>query len=205
MKNFIALFLALATLSANAAVIDIDYEWDGTTFYSLNGNNLFGTNLAVGDTLNLSFTGIQGNAWDFSAIGVEGNVNLGFDVVTSCGTKSSSGEYSAFFGGVSLLQSTYNSTGQSCIHAGPDFDSIDFSGIDTIDNFNISYVLNSSTTTDNIIASYADVTWWQIWELFGMTENNIVINDPTVNPAPAPATILFLGLSLLAVFKLRKR
>lgn len=190
---------ALMSLSANSTIIDIDYEWDGTTFTSLNGNNLFGTNLAVGDTLNLSFTGVNGNNWDFTGLGSTGNVNLGFDIASSCGSKSSSGSYEAMFGGSSLLSSSYSVPSQGCIHLGPN--NIDFSGINLIDRFSISFTLNSSGTPDNIIGSYADNTWWQIWELFGMTEDNIVVNAVDV---PTPASLSLFLLGLIALVRQRK-
>lgn len=201
----IALVLASLTISAaQAAVIDIEYQYDGTTFKALNGLELFGTVLNVGDTLNLTYVAKGSNSyWDFSSIFSTGNVNLGFTYPDSCGTRSSSGSYSAWLNGANLLSDTYSNSGQSCIHAGPEY--IDFSSVTKLDMFKVSYRLDASDT-NNIVGSYDNSTWWQVWELFQPANTSFVYapdQAPTV-AAPANFALFGLGLTLLALFRTRK-
>ncbi|MAD77696.1 MAG: hypothetical protein CML20_23515 [Rheinheimera sp.] len=202
MKKALSLILALSACSANAAIIDIEYEWDGSTFTSIYGNNLFGTVLNVGDTLNLTFTALDTNYWDFSAVSITGNVNLGFEYPGSCGTRSSEGSYNAGFDGSSVLSANYSEGSQSCIHMGPE--NIDFSSVNMIDSFSISYTMNSSTAGENIVGSYSETTWWQIWEQFGMTGRNVVIGE-VATEVPAPSSLALFGIALLALRRFAKR
>ncbi len=201
----IALILASLTISAaQAAVINIEYQYDGTTFTAANGLELFGTVLNVGDTLNLTYFAKGSNSyWDFSTIFSTGNVNLGFTYPDSCGTRSSSGTYSAWLNGANLLSNNYSNFGQSCIHAGPE--NIDFSSVTKLDMFKVSYQLDSSDT-QNIVGSYSDTTWWQVWELFQPAKTGFVYVPDQASTVAAPANFaLFgLGLSLMALFRTKK-
>jgi hypothetical protein len=180
---------------SNAAVIDFEYQYDGSSLSLVNGpSELIGTALAVGDTVNLQYTALgAGSYWDFSTVGnSEGNVNLGFEYASSCGTRSSHGAYSAHLDGSTLLTDSYSVGSQSCIHLGPN--NIDFSSVSMLDVFSISYVLDSSTAPNDIIGNYADDTWWQVWELFGGDVEFVFVPDRESVPEPAGIALLALGL-----------
>jgi hypothetical protein len=201
----IALILAFLTIStAQAAVIDIEYQYDGTTFKALNGLELFGTVLNVGDTLNLTYVAKGSKSyWDFSTIFSTGNVNLGFTYPASCGSRSTSGSYSAWLDGTNLLSNNYNNVGQSCIHAGPE--NIDFSSVTKLDMFKVSYQLNASSAP-SIVGSYSNSTWWQVWELFQPSNTGFVyVQDQAATvAAPANLALFGLGLTLMSLFRTRK-
>ncbi len=194
--------LLLAT-SVSAAVIDIEYKFDGTSLVSTNGVELFGTEMAVGDTLNLKYTAVGSNSyWDFSSVGSEGNVNLGFEYPDSCGTRSSHGSYNASLNGSSLLAENYSSAGQSCIHLGPE--NIDFSSVSIIDEFSISYSLDSSSAANDIVGSYSDSTWWQVWELFNGSITPFYYEADVAIPEPGSIALILLGLAGFGFSRKRK-
>ena len=198
--------LTAATLS-NAAILDFEYQYDGSTLNLLNGpGELIGTAIAVGDTVNLTYSALgSASYWDFSAVGSdEGNVNLGFEYPDSCGTRSSHGSFSAFLNGATLLSDTYSVGSQSCIHLGPN--EIDFSSVNMLDAFSISYTMDSSAATENVIGVYEDDTWWQVWELFGGDiAFTFVPDEPGPSNVPAPSSIALLALGLLSFGISRRR
>ena len=199
-NSVFGLFAVLFTAFSNANIIDIDYQYDGSTLTLINGPSLFGTELMVGDTLNLTYTAEGHNSyWDFSSVGIEGNVNLGFQDSFSCGARSSSGSYNANLNGSNVLNNTYSAPYQSCVHLGPD--SIDFSGLTMIDVFSISYTLESSAADNNVIGPYSEVTWWQVWELFD--GEDVVFNYEPDGQIPEPTSIALFALAIMALLTRR--
>lgn len=199
-----AVGLMAATLS-NAAVYDFHYMYDGSALTVAPGySEMFGTNLAVGDTVNLKYSAVgAASYWDFSGVGSAGNVNLGFTYPDSCGTRSSSGAYSASLNGSTLLSNSYAVGSQSCIHLGPEF--IDFTGITQLDAFEISYTMTGSGAANNVIGSYAPSTWWQVWELFNGTVAGFNYVPDAEVPEPAMLSLLALGLFGLGFAQRRRQ
>jgi len=199
-----AVGLSMATLSS-AAVYNFHYLYDGSALTAAPGYaEMFGTNLAVGDTVNLKYSAVgAGSYWDFSGVGSAGNVNLGFTYPDSCGTRSSSGAYAASLDGSTLLSNSYAVGSQSCIHLGPE--NINFAGITQLDAFEISYTMESSGAANNVIGSYAPVTWWQVWELFNGTVAGFNYVPDAEVPEPGVLSLLALGLFGLGFAKRRRQ
>lgn len=198
----LAMFALLLPAAASAHVFEVDYIYDGSTMTLAAGSDsLFATDLAVGDTLNLTYSAKGGDSyWDFSAVGLEGNVNLGFDFQTSCGTRASEGTFSALLDGAALLSGHWSVGSQSCIHLGPN--TVDFSNVSALDQFTISYTLTFSSAPKNLIASFASNTWWQIWELF--EDDAPFVYVPGTDVAE-PATLPLLVIGGLGAAWLRRR
>lgn len=196
--------LLAATLS-NAAVYNFQYLYNGASLTAAPGySEMFGTNLAVGDTVNLTYKAVgSGSYWDFSGVGNAGNVNLGFTYPDSCGSRSSAGAYAASLDGSTLLSSSYTVGGQSCIHLGPNF--IDFTGISQVDTFEISYTMTASGAANNVIGSYAPTTWWQVWELFNGTVAGFHYAPDAEVPEPATLGMLALGIFGLGFASRRRK
>ena len=75
-----------------------------------------------------------------------------------------------------------------------------------LDAFSISYTMDSSAATENVIGVYEDDTWWQVWELFGGDiAFTFVPDEPGPSNVPAPSSIALLALGLLSFGISRRR
>lgn len=206
----LAIACLLGSSTAFATVYQSNYQFDGTAMHLDSGVALFGLDLAVGDTVNLSYKAVgQASYWDFSAVGSTFASNLGFTYPDSCGTRSSSGAYKAEMNGTTVLSSlSYSSVYQSCIHMGPD--TINWTGVSKVDDFSISYNMLSSTAQNNIIGIYSTPAPWQIWDLFEGNLTARFVSDGTTyvasqNQVPEPTTMALLGLGMLGVAASRRK
>ncbi|WP_306522950.1 hypothetical protein [Rheinheimera sp.] len=212
----LTLFAFVMSGLSHAAVINIEYSYDGSNFKLLTGQELFGTNLAVGDTLNIKYLASGTRSyWDFSNINFSSMVNLSF-ANSGCVTRSANGNYQAYMDGRELLNRNYNAQGQTCIHTGPQ--SIDFREIAAIDVFAVSFTLNKSSQANNVIADYKKsgqntAGWWEMWELFnGNGAKFYYIADlkpqavpPLAVAAPSPLWLFFAAVPALALLRRNRK
>jgi hypothetical protein len=196
MKVLLCTITLLCASLSHAVVLNFDYQFDGTSLSLANGTSeLLGTSLNVGDTVNLSYSAVgSASYWDFSPIGSSFSTNLGFEYPSSCGTRSSSGAYSAKLNGATLASSSYSVGSQSCIHLGPNY--IDFSSVTMLDEFSISYTMNSSSAIHNVIGDYGSSASWQVWDLFdgSLTQFNYQPDAPLNVTEPATFALLVIGV-----------
>lgn len=209
-RIFALITLMMSALS-QAAIINIEYSYDGSNFKLLTGQELFGTNLAVGDTLNIKYIASGSRSyWDFSNIDFTSMVNLSFNN-SGCVTRSAKGNYQAFSDGRELLNRNFNVQGQTCIHTGPQ--SIDFRDVSAIDVFAISYTLHKSTKANNVIADYKSggkdtAGWWEVWELFNGNGAKFYymadLKPAAATPVSEPAPFWLLAVALSSLLWLRR-
>jgi hypothetical protein len=206
MQAVLGAAVLLCASTASATVWNFQYKYDGVALTTTNGSaEMFGTNLAVGDTVNLTYiaTGAA-SYWDFTGLGGSvGNVNLGFAYPSSCGNRSGHGDFTVSLDGSTVLAQNFAPGGQSCIHLGPNY--ADFSTVNHVDQFAISYTLDSSDAGMNTIGSYDSHTWWQVWELFNGNVAPFHFEADTGNNVPEPASIALLGLGLAGLGFMRRK
>lgn len=198
MKRMVLLASALMLSgSVNATVYNFDYSYDGADFTAINGSgSIFGSSLAIGDTVNLSIKATGDSYWDVSAAGNLFTGNLGFQ---EYGTRASSGSYSLFNDGALQRQQVFTVPSQSSVHAGPNY--TDFGGINTIDEWNLVATLDGSFATGNTINGWLSHSWNIFGATGGYTQG---ISFVEVSAVPVPAA-LPLFASALAVFGLMRR
>lgn len=202
----VGLILSVSSL-ADAALIDIEYSFDGTNMTLINGPDLFAQSIAVGDVLTLTYTAEGASSyWDFSNVGSVFGNNLGF-LSDSFATRSSQGAYEVKLDGVSILSNVYNISSQSSVHLGPN--NIDYSSVTSLDSFSISYEMLSTSNVNNNIGSYnGGANSWQVWDLFGLNQHGasfVYVEDQSTSvPEPSTLAIFALGMIGLASRRYKK-
>ena len=199
--NATLMILALSFCSlANAAIIDIEYSFDGTNMSLTSGPDLFTQNIAVGDVLTLTYTAEGENSyWDFSNVERVFGGNLGF-LADSSAIRTSKGSYEASLDGESIFGGAYISGPQDEFHLGPNF--INYSFVDTLDSFTISYEMLSTTNVLNNIGSFnGEVNDFQVWDLFGLQVHgaSFVFVEEQSSDIPEPSTLAIFALGMIGL------
>lgn len=198
MKSLTTFLIAIAfSASAHAAIYDFEYAYNGDSFSQINGSaSIFGTNLSVGDTLNLSLSAAGNSYWDASGAGKLFTGNL---AVSGLGFRSTSGDYSLANDGITLKQRSFNKRNQAFVHVGPNI--TDFRGVDAFDRWDLSLTLNASTSSYNVITKDF-FGYIPRWSLFGADQSKKI---EFVKSVPEPRTFILLLLGFFGIFMARRK
>lgn len=197
---FIAVLITVLSAQAQAALIEAEFSFDGTTLTQKSGDNIWGADLEIDaesydfHVLKLTFSASEGSYWDFSAIN---NYRGGFGfLMTEAASRGTDGPYEFLYNGETVYSVNYYYNSEYSDKIGPY--SIDMKTVDLFDTFIITYHIRNSIADTNILADLeSNLASNTIWST--LTNSSNFVAPSTDVTEPNTIAIAFLALAGLII------